>query len=78
MTEKRTITKLTSNEVCVNVKLFVTIDGQEYPVDKVQNNVYFNSDVGREELLASDESQEIINAIMALWGDEPTLKPVEE
>ena len=79
MRKERTITHLNVDEVCINVKSYVDVDGQEYLIDKVENIVYFNSEVGREKLLASDEPQTIINAVMAIWGDTPTVvEPVIE
>jgi hypothetical protein len=51
---------------------FITLDDTETQVGSNIRNAYENSDEGRK-LLKSALPSEYYNAVIAVWGDEPTV-----
>ena len=71
--EKKTIDRLTSESVTILTQNFIDLDGVLTQVGQNHRVSYENSDTGRKEL---EESQpaEVITAVMAIWGDSPTVE----
>ena len=73
--KKIEIARLTENFVELIAREFVEIDGKEVKlsIPHVANS-YVNSETGRQRL-QENEPENIVTAIMAIWGDMPTVKP---
>ena len=69
--EERITLDLKQNEVNVKVQKVIIVDGAYYPVGELQTTNYQNSIRGRKEI----EKLEIkyVNAILAVWGNIPTV-----
>lgn len=68
MDAKKTITMLTEK----NANILTVTDGKNH------RRLYVNSESGRADLVAF-EPEEIVNEVMAMWGDTPTVEtPVIE
>jgi len=83
MIEKITLDMLTKDSVSVKTEKFIEIEGVEYQIGEPHRKAYVNSLSGRAAVVAElPEAQ--ANAIMAVWGDTPTVadpvgeSPVEE
>lgn len=74
--EKKTVDMLTIYSVSILTQKFVDIDGKEMQVGENHRRAYVNSETGRNELQGS-EPEEVVNAVMAIWGDAPTIKEHE-
>lgn len=78
LTEKITLDMLTKDSVSVLRQQFLTFNGVDMQVGGNVRNAYMNSKSGREQLKAV-LSDEYYNAVMAVWGTEPTVdEPVIE
>lgn len=66
------------NEYAVSVRIqkSATIDGEEYNLG-VERQAYVNSAEGRLEI-ASKLPEPYASAVLAVWGDEPTVVPEPE
>jgi len=72
ITEKIFMDTLTQDSVSVRKQNYVTVDGVEYPVGQPWRRAYVNSTAGRQQV--QDEVPEPYRtAILAVWGDEPTV-----
>lgn len=63
------------NEYSVTVKKlqYIEVNGEQLHVGEIHAKAYANSERGRTEL--ADEVQEpYISAVLAVWGEEPTVK----
>ena len=75
--EKITLDMLTKESVSVLRQQFLNYDGVDMQVGENVRNAYENSPSGREQLKAV-LSDEYYNAVMAVWGDNPTVdEPTE-
>lgn len=75
--EKITLDMLTKDSVSVLRQQFLTFNGEEMQVDGNIRNAYMNSKSGREQL-KTVLSDEYYNAVMAVWGADPTIdEPIE-
>ena len=70
------ITLLSRDEVCINTVTYVTIDDEEYTINKPKNDVYYNTAEGRIALVEADFPEELVRAILYAWGNAPTLVPL--
>ena len=70
--EKITLDMLTKDSVSVLRQQFINYNGTEMQVGENVRNAYMNSKSGREQLRAV-LSDEYYNAVMAVWGDNPTV-----
>ena len=70
--EKITLDMLTKDSVSVLRQHFLTFNGEEMQVGGNIRNAYMNSKSGREQL-KTVLSDEYYNAVMAVWGDNPTV-----
>lgn len=72
MQEKYTLNNLNQDSVSVSKQTFIEYMGQLYPVGQTWNRHYSNSTKGRQQIVA-ELPQAQVNAVMAVWGDEPTV-----
>jgi hypothetical protein len=77
ITEKITLDMLTPESVSVLKQKFIEIDGVQTQVGSNVRNAYVNSTEGRE-LLKSALPSEYYNAVIAVWGDTPTVNKESE
>lgn len=63
---------LNENGVSILTKRVIEVDGKQEQVGEAHRRAYNNSERGRQELI-DREPQEVVNAVFALWGDEPTV-----
>lgn len=77
LTEKITLDMLTKDSVSVLRQQFLNYGETEMQVGGNVRNAYMNSKSGREQL-KTVLSDEYYNAVMAVWGTEPTVdEPTE-
>ena len=75
--EKITLDMLTKESVSVLRQQFLNYNGVDMQVGENIRNAYMNSKSGREQL-RKVLSDEYFNAVMAVWGDNPTVdEPIE-
>ena len=70
--EKITLDMLTKDSVSVLRQQFINYNGTEMQVGENVRNAYMNSKSGREQL-KTVLSDEYYNAVMAVWGEIPTV-----
>ena len=70
---KITLDMLTRDSVSVLRQQFLTFNGEEMQVGGNIRNAYMNDESGREQI-RKVLSDEYFNAIMAVWGADPTVK----
>ena len=70
--EKITLDMLTKDSVSVLRQQFLTFNGEEMQVGGKIRNAYMNNESGREQL-RKVLSDEYFNAVMAVWGADPTV-----
>ena len=70
--EKITCDMLTKDSVSVLSQQFLTVNGEEMQVVANIRNAFTNSKSGSEQL-KTGLSDEYYNAVMAVWGDNPTV-----
>jgi hypothetical protein len=76
--EKITLDMLTKDSVSVLRQQFLTFNGEEMQVGGNIRNAYMNSESGRQ-LIRNLLPDEYYNAVMAVWGDNPTVdEPIIE
>lgn len=75
--EKITLDMLTTDSVSILKQQFITVDGKDIKVGDNVRNAYMNTQTERE-LLKAKLPEEFYNAVMAVWGDTPTVvEPAE-
>lgn len=72
METKKTVDMLTTDSVSILTQKFIVDDGEIVQVGKNHRKGYENSVVGRAEL-QEKEPPEVVNAVLAIWGDTPTV-----
>ena len=76
--EKIILDMLTTDSVSVLKQQYITVDGTDIRVGENVRNAYMNTQTERE-LLKSELPEEFYNAVIAVWGDTPTIaEPAEE
>ncbi|RGG86178.1 hypothetical protein DWW75_06805 [Ruminococcus sp. AF17-11] len=75
--EKITLNMLTKDSVSVLRQQFLTFNGEEMQVGGNIRNAYMNDESGREQI-RKVLSDEYYNAVMAVWGTEPTVEEPTE
>jgi hypothetical protein len=73
MLEKITLDMLTRDSVSVKTEKFIEIDGVEYQVGEPHRRAYVNSLSGRA-AVATELPEAQAKAIMAVWGETPTIQ----
>lgn len=74
--EKITLDMLTQNSVSVLRQNFIELNGVETQVGENVRNAYENDETGRE-ILKNTLPEEYYNAVIAVWGDTPTVVPMD-
>lgn len=74
--EKKTVDMLTKDSVSILTQKFIDVDGVETKVGENHRRAYVNSQSGRKELQEM-ETESVVNAVFAIWGDTPTLEEPE-
>lgn len=75
--EKITLDMLTEDSVSVLKQKYISVDGTDIKVGENVRNAYMNTQTGREQL-KSILPEEYYNAVLAVWGDSPTMaEPAE-
>jgi hypothetical protein len=77
MIEKYTLDMLTVDSVSVKKQTYIDYMGQQYPIGEPWRRAYVNSVQGRHQIV-DELPQSQVNAIMAVWGDAPTVTEVTE
>lgn len=72
MMEKYTVDMLTTDSVSVKKQTYIDYMGQEYLIGEPWRRAYMNSIQGRQQIV-DELPQAQVNAIMAVWGDTPTI-----
>lgn len=75
--EKITLDMLTKDSVSVLRQQFLTFNGEKMQVGVNIRNAYMNDESGSEQL-RKVLSDEYYNAVMAVWGTEPTVEEPTE
>ena len=74
---KITLDMLTTDSVSVLRQQYITVDGTDIRVGENVRNAYMNTQTEREQL-KEILPEEYYNAVMAVWGDTPTIaEPAE-
>ena len=74
---KITLDMLTNDSVSVLKQQYITVDGADVKVGDNVRNAYMNTQTEREQL-KEILPEEYYNAVMAVWGDTPTIaEPAE-
>jgi len=77
MNEKITLDMLTQDSVSLKKQQYATVDGKEYPIGEPWRRAYINSVQGRAQVQA-EVPEPYLSAIMAVWGETPTVtEPTE-
>lgn len=77
MTETITIDALTKNSVSIKRQKTITADGSTYEIGEPHRCAYANSATGREQI-AEELPEPYLSAVMAVWGDTPTVEDPAE
>ena len=75
MIEKYTLDMLNQDNVSVKKQTYIDYMGQQYPIGEPWRRAYVNSEQGRQQVI-DELPQAQVNAIMAVWGDTPTVTEV--
>lgn len=70
--ERKTVDMLTKDSVSILTQKFITINDIPTQVGENHRNGYVNSESGRERL-TEEEPQEVQDAVLAIWGELPTV-----
>lgn len=73
ITEQKEITLLTKYSVSILTKKFIEIEGKEYQIGENHRVAYVNSAKDREKL-KNEQPENVVTAVMSIWGSEPLIK----
>lgn len=73
METKKIVDMLTADSVSILTQKFMKDDGEIVQVGKNHRKGYVNSGPGRAEL-QEKEPPEVVEAVLAIWGDTPTVE----
>lgn len=77
MVEKITLDMLTQDSVSLKKQQYAVVNGKEYPIGEPWRRAYINSVQGRAQVQA-EVPEPYKSAIMAVWGNAPTVtEPTE-
>ena len=71
--QKKSVDMLTKDSVSIETTQTAVIDGTEYTLGLPHRCAYVNSLQGRA-LLAEQEPEDVVAAVLAMWGDTPTVE----
>ncbi len=74
--QKKTVDMLTKDSVSIETTKTAVIDGTEYTLGLPHRCAYVNSLQGRA-MLAEQEPADVVAAVLAMWGDTPTVEEPE-
>lgn len=74
--QKKTVDMLTKDSVSIETTKTAVIDGTEYTLGLPHRCAYVNSLQGRA-MLAELEPADVVAAVLAMWGDTPTVEEPE-
>ena len=77
MIEKYTLDMLTQDSVSIKKQTYIDYMGQKYLIGEPWRRAYINSVQGRQQIV-DELPQAQVNAIMAVWGDTPTVEEVAD
>lgn len=69
---EKTVDMLTKDSVSILTQNFIEFEGKKQQVGDNHRCAYANSVTGRAEL-EENEPEYVVNAVMAVWGDEPAV-----
>lgn len=69
--EKKTVDMLTTDSVSILTQQTIDVGGVAYTLGN-HRRAYVNSTCGRE-ALAAEQPEDVVAAVMAIWGDTPTV-----
>ena len=69
---KISLDALNENSVTVKTQQYIEVDGKALHVGELHAKAYINSERGREEL-AEEVFEPYLSAVLAVWGDIPTV-----
>ena len=69
--------ELTEYKVSISTRKFIEVDGVEYQIGDIHRRGYANSADDRE-LIQNELGEPYLSAVMAVWGDTPTVLPPED
>ena len=72
MIEKYTLDMLNQDSVSVKKQTYIDYMGQQYPIGEIWRRAYINDIRGRQQIVDELPVAQV-NAIMAVWGDIPTI-----
>lgn len=73
----KTIESLSRDFVAIMTTTYVTIDGQKVKLGDTVRTTYMNSESDRA-LIKEKETDNVVTAVMAIWGSYPTVHPEEQ
>lgn len=74
---RKTVDMLTKDSVSIITQNFIEFEGKEQQVGEKHRRAYINSQEGRAEI-EECEPNDVIVAVMAIWGDVPTVVNEQE
>lgn len=74
ITEQISLDELDIFKVSIETKQFVEVDGVLYQIGTPHRRAYSNSEQDRI-LIAEELAEPYLSAVMAVWGDNPTVFP---
>ena len=77
MTETITIDALTEVSVSIKRQKTIRAEGSTYEIGEPHRCAYANSSAGREQI-AAEVPEPYLSAVMAVWGDAPTVEDPAE
>lgn len=71
--ERKILESLTKDHVCVKTQRYLTEDdGTESPIGDLHSIAYVNTEAQRN-TLEKEQPNEIVAAVLAIWGETPTI-----
>lgn len=74
---QKTVDMLTKDGVSILTQNFIEFEGKKQQVGEKHRRAYSNSRSGRDDLIKNEPS-DVIDAVWAIWGSEPTVEDPEE
>lgn len=74
---RKTVDMLTKDSVSILTQKFIEIDGVTTQVGENHRIAYLNSEQGRVSL-ATDQPETVVNSVMGMWGESPTVEDALE
>ena len=75
--KKTTICKLTEKFVEIETEDYIQLNGQEIKLDIPKHAVSYMNSPSQREQLQEQQPENIVSAVMVIWGKEPTVEEPE-